>query len=365
MKVEMKKEMRVRMTPEEYRNQVLKLAEGSEDIKTLLRLTYQLKEYSSEEALARNFSALRGGDCRMLLRALRRKKVLGRGPFDEYICRPGYETVFDEVASGFVPMPQPLSGYLDAMIKAGDKAAIKMIELLLKVSIHGIPGYTQYWLIEKEISEWFSSSVFHTLEQKFIADNLCIYGQKRGHEFLWMYNQKEDELMRAREMLLEIREKELFQMPIVKRVEDVIMALIGISKRESKEWKDIAATLAEMPEGDIEKLSGYFSGFKMNEEFLFITGDMLIDRNSLYLVITDTLSRYDVREWRNDPVVFIISELPAWIDKTRQVFNDAYPKLSDRKIAIALPDGVAYTNYRQNLLSIFLERIGIDEVRAL
>ena len=365
MKVEMKKEMRVKTTPEEYRDQVLKLAEGSEDIKTLLRLTYLLKEHSSEEALTRNFSALRDGDCRMLLRALRRKKVLGRGPFDEYICRPGYETVFDEVVSGFVQKPQPLSGYLDTMVKAGDKAAIKMIELLLKVSIHGIPGYTQYRLIEKEISEWFSPSVFHTLEQKFIADNLCIYGQKRGREFLWLYHQSEDELMRTREMLAEIRERELFQMPIVKRVEDVIRVLIGLSKRESKEWKEIAATLAEMPEGDIEKLSGHFSGFKMNKDFLFITGDMLIDRDSLYLVITDTLSRYDVREWREDPVVFITSEPPAWIDKARQVFEYAYPKLSDRKIAIALPDRVAYTNYQQDLLSIFLERIGIDEVRTL
>ena len=365
MRVEMKKEMRVAITPEEYRDQVLKLAGGSEDVKTLLRLVYLLKDYSSEETLARNFSALRGGsDCKTLLRALRLKKILGRGPFDEYICRPGYETVFDEVVSSFVTAPQPLSDYLDAMIKAGDKAAIRMIELLLKVNIHGIPGYTQYRLIEEEISDWFSPSVFHTLVQKFITDNLCIYAQKQGREFLRLYNQSEAELKRAREKLAEVREKELFQMPLIKRVEDEIRILIGLSKRQSKEWKEVLAA-HEMPEGDIDKLSGYFSGFKMDKDFLFVTGDMVIDRDSLYLVITDTLSRYDVREWREEPVVFITSEPPSWINKVRQVFEYAYPKLSDRRIAIALPDdGIAYANYRQELLSRFLERMGIDEVRA-
>ncbi len=363
------------MTPEEYRMQILKLTDtdtdtgGSEDIKTLLGLVYLLKEYSSEETLARNFSALRSdehADCRTLLKALRRKKILGRGPFDEYICRPGYEAVFDEVVSGFAVTPPPISAYLDTVLKEGDRAAAKMIELLLKVDIHGIAGYTQYRMLEEEISERFSPSTFHALEQRFIADKLCLYVRKRAHEFLWLYNQSEEELKRAREVLRAKREEELFQMHIVRRVEEEIRILIGLSKRERREWKEIAATHAAMPEEDIEKLSGYFSGFKMNEDFLFITGDMLIDRDTLYLVITDSLSRYDVREWREDPVVFISSETPAWIDRVKKVFNDAYPKLSDRKIAIALPEsgGVAYANFKQDLLSRFLERIGITEIRA-
>ncbi len=355
------------MTPEEYRTLVLKLI-AKEDVRTLLGLVYLLKEYSSEDALIRNFSALRGdGECRMLLKALRRRRILGRGPFDEFIPRPGYESVFDEVVSDFIPASPPISEYLTNAIKSGDEATIKMIELLLKLTIHGIAGYTQYRLLEEEISEQFSPSVFHALEHRFIADKLCVYGERRGHEFLCLYNQSVDELGRAREILRDRKQKELFGMPVVKRVDDTIRSLAGLSKREPKEWKEIVAAWAAMPESDIEKLSGYFSGFKMDEDFLFITGDMLIDRDTLYFVITDRLTRYDVREWRTDPVVFIVSELPAWIDKPKLklVFNDAYPKLSDRKIAIARPDEVAYANFNQELLTRFLARLGIEEIRTL
>ncbi len=355
------------MTPEEYRTLVLKLI-AKEDVRTLLGLVYLLKEYSSEDALIRNFSAIHGdGECRLQLRALRRRRILGRGPFDEYIPRQGYESVFDEIVSDFIPDSPPISEYLADAIKSGDEAAIKMIELLLKLTIHGIAGYTQYRLLEEEISEQFSSSVFHELEQRFIADKLCVYGERRGHEFLALYNQSEEELERAREILKDKRRKELFQMPVVKMVDDAIRLLAGLSKREPKEWKEIAATWAKMPESDIEKLSGYFSGFRMDDDFLFITGDMLIDRDSLYFVITDRVTRYDIREWRTDPVVFIVSELPVWIERTRLklVFNDAYPKFSDRKLAIAVPDDIAYANFKQGLLTRFLARLGIDRIEAL
>ncbi len=353
------------MTPEEYRTLLLKVI-AREDVRTLLGLVYYLREYSSEEALVRNFSAMHGdGECRTVLRALRRWRILGRGPFDEYVPRQGYESVFDEVVPDFIPDSTPISEYLTEAIKSGDEAAIKMIELLLKLTIHGIAGYTQYRLLEEEISEQFSPSVFHALEQRFIADKLCVYGERRGQEFLSLYNQSTEELGRAREILKDKRRKELFQMPVVKMVDDAIRLLAGLSKREPKEWKEIAATWAKMPESDIEKLSGYFSGFRMDVDFLFITGDMLIDRDSLYFVITDRLTRYDIREWRTDPVVFIVSELPVWVEKPalKLVFNDAYPKFSDRKIAIAAPGGIAYANFKQELLTRFLTQLGINEIR--
>ncbi|MBA7558200.1 hypothetical protein ES705_50993 [subsurface metagenome] len=101
----------------------------------------------------------------------------------------------------------------------------------------------------------------------------------------------------------------------------------------------------------------------MDDSFLFLTGDLYVRRETLHLVVTDSLSRYDVREWRDQPVVFVTEEIPSWIGKMEAVFSGAYPGLSERKVSIAVPNKVAYSNYKQKLLYDVVDRLGISEVQ--
>ncbi len=356
------------MNPEKYKNLVLSVTESNEDAKTLLGLVYVLKEYASEEALMKNFVALKGKeeDGKNLLKSLRRKRVLGRGPYDEYICPAGHEDVFNDFASGCLQEPPKLSKVLKEEVEAGNNAAIKMIELLLKIHIHGITGFTQYELVKADISDMFSPAVFQSLESKFIAENVCVYGQRRpGHEFLWIYHQSDDEIMNATDMLKEFREKELYKMPLTRMVEGKIGDFIQEAKREQKGQKEEFAEWTQFSEAEIDTLSGYFTGFTINDDFLSLYGNMYVKRDTLHLVVTDKLSRYDIREWREQPVVFITEEMPRWVERIRRVFEGAYPNFSDRKLAIAVPNKVAYTNFKQELLSTLLRRWGIEEVLEL
>jgi len=120
--------------------------------------------------------------------------------------------------------------------------------------------------------------------------------------------------------------------------------------------------MAGLSETDIEKTVGYFSGFDVDDVFLVLTGNMLVGNDTLYVAITDSLSRYEAREWRDSPVLFITAELPKWVGTIENVFKDAYPKLSERRMAIVVPNKVAYANFNQKLLSELVNRLGVTEI---
>ncbi len=353
----------------QYKNLVLSMVESNEDAKTLLGLVYVLKEYASEEALMRNFAAIRGKgrekECKDLLKSLWRKRILGIGPYDEYICPEGHEKEFGEVTSRFFEEPPKLSEIVKAEIEAGNKAAITMIWLLLKMGIHGVRGFTQYEFIKSDMSDMYSSAAFQSLEDSFLAERLCVYGQRKpGHEFLWLYNQTDEELKTASDMIMEFREREFSNMPMIKELEDKIDEVVTESKKAKEGWKEGFAEWAKFSEDELETVSGYFSGFMLDEDFLSLTGNMYVE-DTLHLVVTDKLSRYNVREWREQPVVFVTAEMPIWIKKIKTVFEDSYPKYSDRKLAIAVPNEAAYANFEQGLLSKLMKQLGIESISKL
>jgi len=356
------------MRPEEYRSLVLSVTERNEDVKVLLGLVHLLEGYSTEEALTKNFTALRGKEkgrekeCKDLLKSLRKKRVLGQGPYDEYICPAGHEEVFKDTAASFSQEPHDLSKYFEKAVKEGNEAAIKLIELLLKMPIHGITGFTQYDIIKNDMCDMFSPAVFRSVEEEVIKENLCIYGKKRRGEFLELLYQSEEKIEDTKEGLRVWRAKKLIAMPVTKMLEKEIEELVRGAKKGAKEWKATAAETAGLSEKEIEETEGYFSGFTMDDNFLFLTGDVLVRGDTLHLVVTDSLSRYDVREWRDQPVVFVTDEIPRWAEKMEDVFEGAYPVLSKRKVSIAVPNKVAYSNFKQKLLSEVVNRLGIREV---
>ncbi len=355
------------MFPEEYRSTILRLAEANEDMKTLLGIFYLLKGYTTEEALMKNFRAMTGKDCKDLLKLLRRERILKIGAYNEYLCLSGYEDVFNDIAAGFSPQPSDLSEYFEKAVKEGNEAALKMIELLLKMGIHRIGELSQYNIIKSDISEMFSPAVFESLEEEFIKENLCVYGKKQANEFLMFY-QREDKIKKVKERVREWKTNKLAKMPVKETVEKEIEKLIGDarSRMEREKRKEALAEVLGIPETEkVEDTAGYFSGFTNDDAFLFITGSALVEHDSLFFVITDSLSRYEAREWKDFPVVFITEHIPKWIGKIEVVFKEAYPKLSDRKMAIAVPNKVAYSNFKQELLFKFVNRLGIREVLEL
>jgi hypothetical protein len=351
------------MTPEEYKNLVLGMSERNEDVKLLLELVYLLEDASSEEALTKNFTALRGEEkeCRELLKLLRKKRVLGRGPNDEYIYPSGHEKSFADVTAGFLQEPHDLSNYFEKAVKEGNNAAIKLIELLLKMSIHGIFGFTQYDLIKNDMSDMFSPAVFCSVEEEFIHENLCIYGKKRRKEFLELY-QSEERIEDTKERVRVWRAEKLAAMPSTETLEKGIEKLVAEAKRGARNRGADFAEWSRFSEEELAGIAGYFSGLTIDDSFLFLTGDLFVRGDTLHIVVTDSLSRYDVREWRHQPVLFITNEILRWIDKLEDVFTGAYPKLSERKMCIAVPNKVAHTNFKHELLYDVLERLGIGEV---
>ena len=138
-------------------------------------------------------------------------------------------------------------------------------------------------------------------------------------------------------------------------------------KKNSELVKSLASQMNVPAESKmLKKLIGDFSGFSMDDTFFFLTASFSIFSNFLVVVLTDMLSRYDVREWRTypDPTLFLVEEMPRWVKDIESVFKDAYPPLSERKIAIAsLKTKEAFANYESDALSIFLERLGISEIQ--
>jgi hypothetical protein len=349
------------MFPEEYRSILLSLAEEDEDMKTLLGLFHRLKGYTTEETLVKNFTALTGKDCRELLKTLRKRGILKIGAHNEYLCLSGYEEFFNEVAVGYSPQPGDLSKYLDRAMEEGDRAALKLIELLLKISKHGVPGLTHYGLIRDEMSELFSPEVFHSLEERLIKEKLCVYLKKRDEEFLEFY-QGGARIKEIKARLRAWKTDKLAKTPLIQSLEQEIEGLVADARRGIEAYKEEMAEMAGLSETDIEKAMGYFSGFDVDDVFLFVTGNMLVDHDTLYVAITDSLSRYEAREWRDYPVLFITAELPKWVGKIEGVFKDAYPKLSERRMAIVVPNEVAYANFNQKLLSELVNRLGVTEL---
>jgi hypothetical protein len=352
------------MYPEEYKSTLLRLAESDEDMKILLGLFPLLKGYTTEETFVRNFSAITGRDCRGLLKELRRRGIVKIGTHNEYMCLSGYEEFFDEIVRGYAAQPGDLVKYFENAVEAGDKAALKMLDLLLKTGIYGTRGFTQYELIRADISEMFSSEVFQSLEEDLLRKRLCIYGKKRDEEFLDLC-QSEDVITSVKERLMADKRKKLAELPLIKTLEAEIENLVATARSGIKAWSTRMAESAGMSKENIEATVGYFSGFTMNDSFLVITGNMLIGNDRLYLVITDSLSRYDIREWRDNPVVFITEEVPKWVWKSDAVFKQAYPKLSDRKLAILAPNKAAYANFKHDLLSELARRLGVAEITEL
>lgn len=362
------------MYPEEYRSIISGLIDANEDIKTLLGLFYQLKGYTTEEAFVKNFRAMTGkeeDDCGVLLKLLRKKSIIKIGAYDEYLCLSGYEAIFDRFTAECSPPPGDLADYIDkAVLDEGEKAKLKMIETLLKMGKHGAGGFTQYAIIKTAIAELFSPAVFQSLENEFIARNLCVYGKKQTTEFLALYqNQREDTIEEAKEKLKEWKTNKLTE-SLRKTVEKEITELVegARTRMMSEKRKEKLAETLSIPESEmIGDTFGYFSGFSTDDSFLFSAGNALVEHDSLYIVVTDSLSIYEAIEWKNFPVLFITEHIPKWIDKSKfeAVFKDAYPKLSERKIAIAVPNEVAYTNYKQGLLLELVNRLGIRKVWEL
>jgi len=352
------------MFPDEYRSTILRLVEANEDMKTLLGIFYPLKGYTTEEALEKNFRAMTGKDCKDLLKLLRRERILKIGTYKEYLCLSGYEEVFNEIAAGFSPQPSDLSEYFEKAVKEGNAAALKMIELLLKMGMHGIGEFSQYEIIKSEISEMFSPAVFSSLAEEFIKENLCVYGKRQATEFLKLI-QREDEIKEVKERVSDWKTNKLAEMPIKQTVEKEIEKLIEDARRRmerEKRKEELAETLGIPGSEKVEDTVGYFSEFTPDDTLMFITGNALVEHDTLSFVITDCLSRYEAREWKDFPVVFITERIPKWIRQIDVVFKDAYPKLSERKMAIAVPNKVAYSNFKQKLLFELVNRLGIPEV---
>jgi len=353
------------MFPEEYKSTLLSLVEAhGEDMKTLLGLFHLLKDYTTEEALVKNFMAMTGKDCKELLKELRRKEILKIGAYNEYLCLSGYEEFFDDITARYSPQPGNLSKYFEHAMKDGDKAALKMIELLLKIGKYGILGFTQYELIKTYIFEMFSPAIFHSLEEDLIKEQLCIYGKRGDNEFLELY-QSDDRINDVKERLRAWKTDQLSEMPVIELLEKEIAELVADARKNIKARRAEMAERAGMSEEELEETRGYFSGFTMDESSLFVTGNTIVDHDTLYVAITDSLSWYDAREWKDYPVVFITEKPPKWLWKIGSAFKDAYPKLSDRKIAIVVPHKAAYANFNQKLLSELVNRLGVSEISEI
>ncbi|RZN37528.1 MAG: hypothetical protein EFT35_06025 [Methanophagales archaeon ANME-1-THS] len=349
------------MFPEEFKSILVSLAEEQEDMKTLLGLFHLVEGYATEETLVKNLGAITGRDCRELLKSLRRKGILKIGTYNEYLCLSGYEEFFNEIARGYAPQPGDLARYIEHAIAEGDSTALKLVELILKTGKYGTPGYTQYEIIRAEMSALFSPEIFHSQIEKLIRERLCVYAKKRDEEFIEFFT-PENKLEEVKGRLRAWKSTSLMDMPVVKALEREIEDLVADARHGIKEYSAEIARSAGLSEQDVEKTVGYFSGFEMDENFMFVTGNMLIDHDTLYIAITDSLSWYEAREWRSSPAVFITAEDPRWVGKIEAAFRDAYPKFSERRIAIVVPNKVAYANFKQKLLSELVNRLGIAEI---
>ena len=350
------------MFPEEFKSILRELAEADDDMKVLLGLFYLLKGYTTDETLKKNFTALTGRDCTELLHLLRKRGILKLGTFNDYLCLSGYEVFFDEIARRYVPPRGDLAAYLQQAMEQGDEAKLKMLELLVKIGKLDSSWFTQYELIKSDIAELYSPETFQTIEQELISERICLYGKKQAKEFLELYQDAES-IQTARERIREWRGERLLALPVKVQLEQMSEELINAARLRIREWRAQLAEQAGMTEKELESTAGHFSGFTMDGATLMLSCAMIVEHDTLHVALTDNLLRHDAREWRNFPVVIIAERIPKWINQIELVFRHAYPKLSERRMAIAVPNHVAYANFKHALLYEILERLEITEVR--
>jgi hypothetical protein len=350
------------MFPEEFKSTLMGLVDADDDMKTLLGLFYILKGYTTDETLKTNFAAFTGKDCTELLHVLRKRGILKLGTYNEYLCLSGYEKFFDEIARSYVPQQGNLVAYLQRAMEHGDEATVKMLELLLKIGKLDSSGFTQHELIKNDMAELYSPETFQAIEADLIKEQLCLYGKKQATEFLELY-QGEDNLQTARELIRAWRRERLTALPVRETLEQMSEELIAKARRGISEWGSELAERAGISEQELEATTGHFSGFSVDGATLMLGCTIIVEHDTLHVALTDSLSRHDAREWRYFPALIIAERVPKWIDRIELVFRYAYPKLSERRMAIAVPGEVAYANFKQALLFELLEQLGITEVR--
>ena len=351
------------MLIEEYKNTILSLVKENEDVKTLIGLFHLMDGCTTEEALVKNFNALTGKDCKDMLKLLRQKQILKIGAHDVYLCLSGYEEVFNELAAEYSIQAGDLLAYFEKVVEEEDTATIKALYLILNLGRHGLLGSTQYDILKTDISEIFTPAVFRSVEERLIRDRICVYGEKYETEFLDFYHSdaKKSEL---KERMWTWKAKELADIPLKQQLEEVIAELVR-GARERMKGRGFADSLGIPESESLKETSGYFSGFDLDDSFLFLTSDLLLEHDTLHIVIVDSLSRFEVREWKNFPVLFVTDAMPRWLGKTSAVFKSAYPKLSDRKIAIVVQNKGAYSNFKQRLFYLLLDRLEVEELSEL
>ncbi len=352
------------MFPEEYRDTLSRLAETDEDMRTLLGLFAVLKGYTTEESLTKNFAAITEKDCKDLLRVLKRWEILKVGANDAYLCLAGYEDIFNEAIADYALQPGDLQHFLERALAENDRAALAMLEMLLKINKLGISGFSQYELLRRDISTIFTSSTFRQLEERLINELLCLYGKRRDTEFLELFP-RESDLMPVKQRFYAWKQELLAASPVVKQLEQVIKEQVAEARRELRDYRTDMAKQAGMSVDEFEATVGYFSGFEVDEDSFFFTSSVIAGKHKLYVAVTDQLSCFDVLNWKDFPVLFVLTETPKWLGDIQNVFANAYPKLKDRKIALVVPGKVAYANYEQILLSMLVKRLGVEELNEL
>ncbi|HDS45808.1 MAG TPA: hypothetical protein ENN68_06940 [Methanomicrobia archaeon] len=352
------------MFPDEFKDTLVRLAETDEDIRTLLGLFAVLKSYTTEESLAKNFTALTGKDCRDPLRVLKRWEILKVGANDEYLCLSGYEDIFNETIAAYAPQPGDLQHFLERALAEGDLAALKMLELLVKIGKLGICGFSQYELLRRDLSSIFSSSAFRRVEEQFIKERSALYGKRRDTEFLALFLSESD-LEPVKQRFYAWKQEQLAASPMVTQLEKMLKEQVADARRGIRDYRTNLATQAGMSAEEFEDTVGYFSGFDVDDTSFFFTSNMIVGKDKLYVAVTDQLSSFDILDWKDYPVLFVLEETPKWLGDMNNVFANAYPKLKDRKIALVVPGRVGYANYEQRLLSDLVERLGVDELKEL
>ncbi|MGC9443761.1 MAG: hypothetical protein ACP5E9_02320 [Candidatus Methanospirareceae archaeon] len=352
------------MFPEEFKDTLVRLVETDEDMRTLLGLFAVLKGYTTEESIAKNYTALTKKDCKDLLRMLTRWEILKVGANDEYLCLSGYEDIFNEVVAAYAPQPGDLQHFLERALAEGDLAALKMLEMLFKIGKLGISGFSQYELLRRDISSTFTSSTFRQLEEQLIKELLCLYGERRDTEFLELFSEEAD-LKPVKQRFYTWKQEQLAASPRVKQLVKIITEQVAEARREIRNHRANLATQAGMSADEFEDTVGYFSGFDVDDTSFFYTSSMIVGKDKLYVAVADQLSRFDALDWKDYPVLFVLEETPTWVGDIQNVFANAYPKLKDRKIALVVPGRVGYANYEQKLLSKLVERLGVEELKEL
>lgn len=352
------------MFPEEFKDTLLRLVETDEDIRTLLGLFAVLDGYTTEESIAKNFTALTEKDCRDPLRVLKRWEILKVGANDEYLCPSGYEDIFNDAIAAYAPQPGDLQHFLERALAEGDLAALKMLEMLLKIGKLGISGFSQYELLRRDLSSTLTSSTFRRLEEQLIKERLCLYGKRRDTEFLELFTSEAD-LKPVKQRFYAWKQEQLAASPMVKQLEKMITEQVAEARREIRDYRANMATQAGMSAEEFDETVGYFSGFDVDDTSFFFTSNIIVGKDKLYVAVTDQLSRFEVLDWKDYPVLFVLEETPKWRSDIDNVFANAYPKLKDRKIALVVPGRVGYANYEQKLLSKLVERLGVEELKEL